>query len=215
MQGRPGQDRQRAWDDKQTEARLAALREATSKHRAVSTTPPQRPPNMTRLDAPPETPRVPRPQRENRPRRMSRRGTLIIVASLAILAIIAGAVGTLLASGIAESGGAAGTAVSFLSGLSTQNYKQAYQNLGPSITLRLSEDSFTTQITSLDQRYGKITEYTEDKGSALNDNGKQSYTYTIKREKYNKEYKLRLTLQDVQNEGWRIISYGTSLGPTQ
>ncbi len=214
MQGRPGPDRQRAWDEKQTEARLAALR-ATNQHRAISPRSLQRPPNMARLNTPPETPRVPRPQRETAPPTNARRRTFILIACIAAIAVIAGVIGTLLGSGILQSSGPASTAANFLGALSNQDYQQAYQDLGPSITLRLSEDAFTKQATALDQRYGKIVDYKEVPNSARNENGKQSYTYTIKRANYNKEYKLQLVLQDVASEGSKIIDYGNSLGPGQ
>lgn len=213
MQGRPGSDRQKAWDDKQTEARLAALR-ATNKHRSVSR-PLQRPANMGHLNAPPETPRVPRPQREAAPSKNGRRRMFLLIGCLAVVAIIAGVIGTLLGSGILQSSGSGNTAVDFWSNLSTQNYQQAYQDLGPSITLKTSEDAFVKQVTALDQRYGKIVDYKEVPNSARNDNGKQSYTYTIKRANYGKEYQVHLVWQDVPNEGSKIIDYGSTLGPTQ
>lgn len=213
MQGRPGPDKQH-WDDKQTEARLAALR-ATNRHRAISPHPPQRPAGMTRLNTAPEETRVPRPQRRTVTPKKTRRRLAIIGTIFVIAAVFAWFVGSNLATGISQSQGAASTVANFFDALSSQNYKQAYQDLGPSITLKTDESVFTNQAKELDTRYGKIVDYTQDADSALFEDGKQSYTYTITRENYETPYKIRLTLQEVNEVGWRIINYGNTLGPTQ
>ena len=214
MQGQPGKNNkswERNWEndrERLTEARLAAIK-ATSQHRAI----PQRPPGMTRLEAPPDTPRVARPQRQAISASKVRRRTIVLGSVFAIAAIIACAVGVLLGSGMLQSSGPATTVNDFFNRVSSNNYEQAYQDLGPAITIRLNQQDFTKQARGLDQRYGPITDYKEVANSAINQDSSQSYTFTITRSKLTKPYNLRITLQQDLNEGWKISDYGTSLGP--
>ncbi len=214
MQGQPGKNN-KSWErdresnrERLTEARLAAIK-ATSQHRAI----PQRPPGMTRLETPPDTPRVARPQRQAIPASKVRRRTIVLGSVFAVAAIIACVIGILLGSGMLQSSGPAATVNDFFNAISSNNYGQAYQDLGPAITIRLNQQDFTKQAQALDQQYGAITDYKEVANSATNQNSSQSYTFTITRSKLKNSYNLRITLQQDPNEGWKITDYGTSLGP--
>jgi hypothetical protein len=203
--------RERDWENSRerlTEARLAAIK-ATGQHRAA----PQRPPGMTRLKTPPDTPRVARPQRQTMPSNKIRRRIILLGSVFAIAAIIACAIGVLLARGMIQSGGPATTMSDFFNAVSSNNYEQAYQDLGPAITIRLNQQDFIKQARDLDQRYGPITDYKEVANSATNQDSSQSYSFTITRSKLTKPYNLRITLQQDLNEGWKITDYGSSLGP--
>jgi hypothetical protein len=214
MQGQPGrnnQSRERDWENdraKLTEARLAAIK-ATGQHRAI----PQRPTSMTRITAPPATPRVARPQRQTIAPDKIRRRIIFLGSIFAVAAIVACAIGILLGKGMLQSSEPATTVSDFFSAVSSNNYEQAYQDLGPAITIRLNQQDFTRQAQAIDQRYGSITDYKEVANSATNQDNSQSYTFTITRSKLKKPYNLRITLQQDLNEGWKIIDYGTSLGP--
>ncbi len=242
MQGPPDQD-SKLWEREQwTEARLATLR-ATNRHRAVSTKTgqyralrdgtgkysavnegtgqyralPQRPPGMTRLSAPPspEAPRAPRPQRTLQPSKRSRRRTFFLIGFGATVIIFIGIIAILLTNALLASSGPTTTAVDFLTQISSQNYKQAYNDLGLSITIRTSNDDFVKQAQELDKQYGPITDYAQVADSATNSGNAQSYTYTITRSKL--RYPMRLTLrQDPQdNNAWKIVDYGGTVGPTK
>ncbi len=214
MQGQPGKHNkswERDWGNDRgrlTAGRLAAIK-ATGQHRAI----PQRPAGMTRLTAPPETPRVARPQRQTIPPNKVRRRIILLGSVFAIAAIIACVIGILLGRGMLQSSGPATTVSDFFDAVSSNNYEQAYQDLGPAITIRLNQQDFTKQAQELDQRYGPITDYKEVANSATNQDNSQSYTFTITRSKLTKPYNLRITLQQDLNEGWKITDYGTSLGP--
>jgi len=214
MQGQPGKHNkswERDWGNDRgrlTAGRLAAIK-ATGQHRAI----PQRPAGMTRLTAPPETPRVARPQRQTIPPNKVRRRIILLGSVFAIAAIIACVIGILLGRGMLQSSGPATTVSDFFNAVSSNNYEQAYQDLGPAITIRLNQQDFTKQVQDLDQRYGPITDYKEVANSATNQDNSQSYTFTITRSKLTKPYNLRITLQQDLNEGWKITDYGTSLGP--
>lgn len=214
MQGQPGKNNkswERDWGSertKLTEARLAAIK-ATGQHRAI----PQRPAGMTRLTAPPDTPRVARPQRQTIAPDKVRRRIIFLGSIFAIAAIIACVIGILLGKGMLQSSGPAATVNDFFNAVSSNNYEQAYQDLGPAITIRLNQQDFTKQAQALDQRYGPITDYKEVTNSATSQDNSQSYTFTITRSKLTKSYNLRITLQQDLNEGWKITDYGTSLGP--
>jgi len=214
MLGQPGKNNrswERDWEnarERLTESRLAAIK-ATGQHRAI----PQRPSGMTRLTTPPDTPRVARPQRQTVPPNKVRRRIIVLGTVFAIAAIIACAVGVLLASGMFQSSGPAATTNDFFNAISSNNDEQAYQDLGPAITIRLNQQDFTKQAQDLDQRYGPITDYKEVANSATTQDASQSYMFTIKRSKLTKPYDLRIILQQDPNEGWKISDYGTSLGP--
>ena len=215
MQGQPGKNN-KSWDkdwenerERLTRTRLAAIT-ATSQHRAI----PQRPPGMTRLKTPPDTPRIARPQRETVPQIKVRRRIIVLGSVFAIAAIIACTVGILLARGMLQSSGPASVINDFFNGISSDNYEQAYQDLGPAITLQLNQQDFIKQAQDLDQQYGPITDYQEVANSATNQDNSQSYTFTITRSKLKKPYTLHFVLQQDSNEVWKISNYGTSLGPS-
>jgi len=214
MQEQPGKNGkygEKDWKNERerlTGTRLAAIK-ATGQHRAL----PQRPPGMTRLTAPPDTPRVARPQRQTMPSNTVRRRMILLGSVFTVAAIIACAVGALLAKGMLQSSGPATVVSDFFSAASSKNYEQAYQDLGPAITIRLNQQDFTKQAQDLDQRYGPITDYKEVANSATNHDNSQSYMFTITRSKLTKSYTLRIILQQDLNEGWKISDYGTSLGP--
>jgi hypothetical protein len=180
---------------------------------------PKRPPGMERLDQPPSMPRVARPE----PRRRERKpktwkwwlGALIlsVFALIAISGIAYGATNFFLA--VSVSAGSANTASDFLSNLQDANYAQAYNDLGPNITVQLSQSSFAQAATADDRCYGKVTNYTEVNGSATSsaDGNTQSFTYTITRSKLTKPYQMQLTLQKDAAGNWLITSYGNDLGP--
>jgi hypothetical protein len=219
MKERPDQERA-------TSARLAALKglretaqatgqfrpisQATGKHGAI----PQRPPNMPHVDSRPETTRVPRPQLQppTQPRRVRPR-LVVLGAIAAIIAIIASVIIFLVGGAISQSSGPAATTTDFLSALSSKNYDNAYQDLGPAITIRLKKEDFTRQAQAIDQQYGAITNYQEIDGSAKVNNNTESFSYTITRK--NKSYTVTLTLQQDQNDNniWKIVDYGTTVGP--
>ena len=214
MQGQPGKNN-KSWDrdrenerERLTRTRLAAIT-ATGQHQAT----PQRPPGMTRLTTPPDTPRVTRPQRETVPPNKVRRRIIVLGSVFAIAAIIACAVGVLLARGMIQSSGPASVMNDFFNGISSNNYEQAYQDLGPAITLQLNQQDFIKQAQDLDRQYGPITDYQEVANSATNQDNSQSYTFTITRSKLKKPYTLHFVLQQDPNEVWKISNYGTSLGP--
>jgi len=214
MQGQPGRNN-KSWDrdwanerERVTGARLVAIKTA-GKQRTL----PQRPPSMTRLTTPPDTPRVARPQRETMPPNQVRRRIIFLGSVFAIAAIVASVVGILLGRGMLQSSGPATVVNDFFTATSSNNYEQAYQDLGPAITIRLNQQDFTKQAQVLDQQYGPITDYKEVANSATNQDNSQSYLFTITRSKLTKSYNLRIILQQDPNEGWKIIDYGTSLGP--
>jgi hypothetical protein len=192
------------------------ISQKTSEHRAL----PKRPPGMAHIDTPPEMPRAPRPNREQPVPPKNMRKRMLIFGGIAIvLAIVACTVGSLLASGINNSAGPSVTAVDFLSAMNTHNYPQAYKDLGPAITIRISQDQFTRQAQIVDTCYGPIKSYTEVPNSAKDQDSSQSYTYTLSREKSTKPtpYKLQLTLQKDPDDGtWKVTDYNNNnLGPAQ
>ncbi len=211
MQGRPGQGREPGdWPS----ARRIVSSNGTGKQPSI----PQRPAGMTRVSRPSTIPRVARPQREKAEPRRSRRRLIIIAGILTVVALFA-CIGSYalynVFSGISASAGAATTAGDFLTALSSRNYDQAYQDLGPAITLSLQKDQFTQQAQKLDTCYGAIKNYTEVQGSANNQGSNQSYSYTITREKLAQTYTLHLTFQQDQYDPntWKVTDYGGDLGP--
>ena len=211
MQGRPGQGREP--EDRLSARRIASLN-GTGKQHSI----PPRPPGMVRVNRPDTMPRIARPKREAaEPGRMRRR-LIIITGILAVIAVFA-CIGSYaiynVFNGISASAGAATTASNFLTALSTRNYDQAYQYLGPAITLSLQKDQFMQRAQRLDRCYGTVKNYTEVQGSATNQGNSQSYSYTITREKLTKAYNLHLTIQQDQYDPnmWKITDYGSDLGP--
>lgn len=188
------------------------ISQKTTEHRAL----PKRPPGMARIETPPEMPRAPRPSREQPPLQKMRKRILIFGGIALVLAIIACAIGSLLANGFNTSAGPSTTAVDFVSSLNTKNYTQAYKDLGPAITIRISQEQFTAQAQILDTCYGKVNNYVEVPNSATNQNGTQSYTYTVTRAKSSKNvpYQLQVTLQKDPDDGtWKVTDYSNNLGP--
>ncbi|HEY5003920.1 MAG TPA: hypothetical protein VII61_12250, partial [Ktedonobacteraceae bacterium] len=179
---------------------------------------PQRPPGMARVNRPSTIPRVARPQREVAEPGRSRRRLIIITGILVVIGVFA-CIGSYalynLFNGISASAGAATTTGNFLTALSSRNYDQAYQYLGPAITLSMQKDQFTQQAQSLDRCYGTVKNYTEVQGSANNQGNNQSYSYTITREKLTNTYTMRITIQQDQYDPntWKITNYGGNLGP--
>jgi hypothetical protein len=211
MQGRPGQGREP--EDRPSARRIASLN-GTGKQPSI----PQRPSGMARVNRPSTIPRVARPQRETPEPRKSRRRLIIITSILAVVAVFA-CIGSYaiynVINGISASAGAATTAGNFLAALSSRNYDQAYQYLGPAITLSMQKDQFTQQAEEVDNCYGPVKDYTEVQGSATTQGGSQSYSYTIARKTLARTYNLRLTLQQDQYDPntWKITDYGGDLGP--
>jgi hypothetical protein len=212
-----------SWDrERLTAARLAALNgRATGKQRAISTSTgeyraiPRRPPNMPQhLETPPDIPRVARPQRQTQPTRL--RPRLIILGTIAaIIAVFAFVIFTFLVGAINQSTGPTLTAVDFVSSIATQNYDNAYQDLGPAVTIRINRQEFTQKAKEADQQNGIITNYELDKDKkATLENNTQSFTYVITRK--NKTYKLTILLQSDPNDGnnWKIVDYGTNCNAT-
>lgn len=189
----------------------------TGKHRPL----PPRPPGQ-RLDVPPPTPRIARPQRERSSPSKFRRNALILIGVFVVSTLLACGVGYAAfnyVNGLSTSSGASTTANDFLNALSTANYDQAYSDLDPAITLRLTPDQFKQEAMNNDRCFGPVTNYTEVPDSAaVQGNGNiLSYTYNITRKKVAKPYQLHLTLQQNPDKPgeWKISSYGDSLGPAQ
>jgi hypothetical protein len=208
MPGRLGQDND-SWD-RLSSGSLAATN-GTGKQRAI----PSRPPGMTRVDRPPQTPRVGRPKREGPP---PRRGRRLLVLGVILLAcgLLAWAIGFALVNyfiGIGASSGAANTASDFLTSLSNQDYNQAYKDLDPTITLQIAPDDFTQLAKQQDRCYGTVTTFNEVEGSATTsaDNATQSFTYNVTRTKA-KSYQLHLTLHKDNYGNWYITKYGDGSG---
>jgi hypothetical protein len=232
MQRRPDPGNE-SWDrERVTAARLAALKgtraslQGTGKYRAISSATgkhgaiPTRPPDMPHLDLasrPDTTPRAPRPQHQTSQPGKRRRLIIVLGAIVAIIAIISFVLVFLLVSAVNQNAGPATTTTDFLSALSSKSYDNAYQDLGPAVTIRLNREDFTKQAQDLDQRYGAITDYKEVPDSAKFNNNTESFTYTITRQNWSKPYTLTITLQQDPNDNnnWKIVDYGTTLGPTQ
>ena len=213
MQGRPDQGRD-PWE--RPSGRRTASLNGTGKQRSV----PQRPPGMARVKQPPTVPRVARPSREApEPKRSHRR--LLIVGGLLLVCALLACFGSYAVynflNGINASNGASTAAANFLGAISNQDYNQAYQYLGPAITLSLQKEQFAQQGQTDDRCYGVVKDYKEVADSATSQGNTLSYSYTITRAKLNKTYQLHITLrQDQYNQAtWRVTDYGGDLGPGQ
>jgi hypothetical protein len=180
---------------------------------------PQRPPGMPRVETPPPKSRVARPKREQVTPEVRKRRLFILASAIVVCAVVAffaTRIAFNISSGLNASSGAASTAVDFLNALDSQNYNQAYKDLGPTITLRLTPDIFKQQAQSYDHCFGPVQNYSEVTNSATtNQDNSQSYTYSIMRSKSPKPFQLHLTLQQDQNGKWNISDYGNSLGASQ
>lgn len=212
MQGRRGQNGEP--EDSHSSQRLAALNGNGKHHRPL----PYRPPDMTRVDQLPPTPRVGRPVRRSPAPRRMRRTLLILGGVVVVCALFACTFGYIASnyfSGIGASSGAATTATDFLSALASRSYSEAYKDLGAPITIQMTSTQFTQQAERDDTCYGVVTNYAEVANSAVVQGNSQSYSYTITRSKLARPYQLRLTLQQDQEAPgtWQVTSYGDDLGP--
>jgi hypothetical protein len=212
MQGRQDQSQTRDAQKRAIAKPRAALHSNdTGKSRSI----PQRPSTMARLDQPPATPRVARPQRGNaRPPSCRKRIlTLSIVAIVCIvLAFFLGYAAINFFAATNASADAARTAADFLNSIAHHNYDQAYNDLGPAITIPLAQDDFKQQAQADDRCYGTVNNYSEVANSAVQNNA-QSYTfdYLVSRSKLAHPYTLRLVLQQDTTTGhWQISSYGAN-----
>jgi hypothetical protein len=225
MEGRYGQGGD-PWTPEDRK-RAALNGNGTSKHAALNGTSkhvvPQRPPGMIRVEMPPAAPRVARPKRQAATPG-NRRRTLLTLGAIFLACIVVAFIASYIAANVIHSlsvvNGAATTATDFLTQLSGPhpNYEKAYADLGPNITLQLSDTAFAQQAQANDACFGMITSYSEVPNSATVQGSSQTYTYKITRSKPGiKPYQLQLSLQQDQNDGnnWRITSYGNSLGPGQ
>lgn len=207
-------------DDNYVEKRRAAMN-GTGRHPAISqgtgtygAVP--RPQNSKRIETSP-MPRVARPGQEP-PR--PRRGRLLFILlgvflAGALLACYFGYVAFNYLNGLNASSGAATTASDFLKSLSTQDYEQAYIDLGGNAVEQQNLEHFKDMALQDDKCYGIVKDYQEVAGSGTVQGNTQSYSYTITRAKMSQPYQLHLTLQQGTNspDNWKVISYGDDLGP--
>ncbi len=214
MQGRQGSGKEpKDWF---ASPELAAVN-GMGKHRTI----PQRPPGMARVDQPPPTRRVGRPQYQQPAPKNWRRRILVlgvIFIGCALLACGIGYAAVNLINATNTASGGATVAADFLGAISSQNYDEAYSNLGAVITVQITSDEFKQQAENDDRCYGLVTGYTEVPGSASVNDGthSQSYTYSVTRKKLSHPYQMRLTLQQDPTTGnWTVTSYGNDLGPGQ
>jgi len=190
--------------------KYSALPQGTGKYDSLP-----RPQNGRRIEAPP-VPRVARPHQE-KPRR---RGRLLLVVlgvflAGALLACYFGYIAFNYLNGLNAGSGAAMTANDFLQSVSTQNYEQAYIDLGGDALQVQNLEQFKDKALRDDTCYGIVKNYQEVSGSATVQGSTQSYSYTITRSKLSAPYQLHLTLQQGENSSdtWKVISYGDDLGP--
>lgn len=180
---------------------------------------PKRPPGMTHLDQPPQTPRVARPRREltqQKPKTWkwwAGVGCFSVVVLLVVGMLVYAATNFFLAASV--SAGSATTTTDFLASLQNANYDQAYNDLSASVTVQLSRGDFKQLALADDHCYGRVTDYSEVDGSAVtsSDGNRQSFTYTMARDKLTKPYQLQLTLQKNAAGDWDIANFGGDLGP--
>ena len=214
MPGRSGQDKE-SWDRYSSQP-LASVN-GNGKQRAI----PQRPRNMTRLDSPPATSRVGRPKREAPPPKKWRRRLIITAVVLVFCCIAAYAIGYgayNFFAATSATAGAATTSADFLAALQSQNYDQAYNDLGATITVSTTPDDFKQQAQQDDKCYGPVTHYNEIADSAVQNNAQSyGYSFSITRSKLAKPYTLKMTVLQGQYGDWKISTYGNNndLGPGQ
>lgn len=192
----------------------------TGKHPSVPNRA-QRPPTIQRVESPP-TPRIARPSRQKASSHNLRRGLLILGAVFLLCALLACGIGYAAfnyLNGINASSGAASAVSGFLTAMSgpQPNYDEAYKDLGPAITLQVSQQEFTQQAQQNDRCYGVITNYTEIAGSAKVQGDSQMYSYTVTRSKLKKPYQVDITLQQDQNSSnsWKVTSFNDNPGDGQ
>ena len=216
MQGR--QDSNREAQKRAISQQFHFMNNDSGKQRGI----PKRPSTMAHIDQPPPTARVARPQRDNRQPPSCRRRMItwsIVSVVCVVLAFILGYAAINFFAATNATADAAVTATDFLSSLSNRNYDKAYMDLGPAITIPVTQDDFKQQAQDDDRCYGPVTNYSEVANSAVQNNP-QSYTYSfnITRSKLPHPYALSMTLQQDSTTGhWQISSYGNNndLGPGQ
>src|SRR5258708_10222411 len=199
MQGR--QDSNREAQKRAISQQFHFMNNDTGKQRGI----PKRPPTLARIDPPPPTPRVARPQRDNRQPPSCRRRMVtwsIVSVVCVVLAFILGYAVINFFAATNATADAAATATDFLSSLSNRNYDQAYMDLGPAITIPVTQDDFKQQAQDDDRCYGPVTNYSEVSNSAVQNNN-QSYTYSfdITRSILPHPYTLSMNLQQVCTTG--------------
>ncbi|HEX4203203.1 MAG TPA: hypothetical protein VHZ51_03185 [Ktedonobacteraceae bacterium] len=232
MQGQPQQDNDPI--SRLTAARLNALK-ATGYHKAIDPRQagtgafeklasgqqrviPQRPPNMPHVDAPPPTPRIAKPRAEVVDKQALRRRLLILSVVVVICAII-GTIGgwSIFNTSVNANmtAGARSTTTDFLNALKTQNYDQAYKDLGPAITLPMPSSTFKQAAQSDDHCFGTVQSYQRINGNTASQSANsQSLTYQVTRSK-SKSFQITFTLQtDPDSSNWKITNYGNNLGPS-
>jgi serine/threonine protein kinase len=116
-------------------------------------------------------------------------------------------------STVANTAGATALANDFVQAISSRNYDQAYNDLGPPVTGQTSRTQFTQQAQSEDRCYGVITSYKNaaptTQGSAL------TYTYTMNRARRSQPYQLSVTLQQNSAGTWQITDYNSNVDTGQ
>jgi hypothetical protein len=219
MQGKQGKSED-FWEKPSTDKHIASLN-GTSKlgKKVAHSSQPRRAARGSQASQPPSTPRVarlpqsPRPQQDEKPPQKSRRRLVLIVAGFVVVFLacfFSFAAVNFVIRGISNASGPATTAVDFLSALHTQNYAQAYKD---TLSLDRTQEEFTKEAQVDDTCYGPVKTYDFVENSAkLDQDGSQSFSYTIKREKSVQTYQMTLKLQE-KDGAWKIVSYGQGLGP--
>ncbi len=105
-------------------------------------------------------------------------------------------------SAIVNQSGAITLSDNFTQAISTQNYEQAYNNLGPGLA---EKNQFKQDAQSEDQCNGPITTY--KRVSATVRGNTLVETYQMTRSKLAKTYNLTLTLQGDSSGRWQITDY--------
>jgi len=108
---------------------------------------------------------------------------------------------------------ASSLAHNFMTSLATDNYDQAYNDLGSSFTAGTSHDDFIKQAQSEDRCYGQITGYQEIGTSSPN--GTQIHDYTVSRPKLPQPYHLHVTISKDFLGNWHITEYNSDAGLNQ
>jgi serine/threonine protein kinase len=98
----------------------------------------------------------------------------------------------------------------FMTALDHQNYDQAYNDLGSSITNSTAHDAFIQQAQREDRCYGPITTYSEIDSSTPN--GAQVYDYSVSRTKLRQPYHLHVTVTKDFWGNWSITDYNSDAG---
>ncbi len=114
---------------------------------------------------------------------------------------------------VSNTAGATALANDFVQAISSRNYDQAYNDLGPPVTGQTSRTQFTQQARGEDSCYGVITSYksaaTTTQGSTIN------YTYTMNRAKRSGPYQLSVTVQQNSSGAWQITDYNSNVDSGQ